>query len=103
VVIDGITASAPTAVSGAGGKVRAVPIVLLASGSPAKLNSYLDELQQKQPRAVLISSATLTEASVDGESSDRYSLSLSLQAFVASATAASGTGAPAGQPTTKTN
>lgn len=78
VSVSGVTVSAPqqnTALP----TVYDLPINLTANGTPDDLDSFLDELQTVQPRAVLIESANLSAS--DGE---QTSIAVTLKAFVAS-------------------
>jgi Tfp pilus assembly protein PilO len=70
-----------------------LPITLTADGSAGELSRFLTRLQEVQPRAVLISSVTLTtgSASSGSTSTDDLTASVVLQAFVAPPT---GAGAP---------
>ncbi len=88
VSVSGMIVGSATKTTAAGGEVFALPITLTAVGSIADLGNFLDELQQVQPRAVLISSVN---AVPDGEGTslaDTVTLTVSLQVFVAPATAA---------------
>ena len=64
VTVGGVSVSAASAVNGFS-NVYALPITLTLEGSPENLGKFLTQLQQTQPRAVLINSATLTAQ--DGE------------------------------------
>jgi Tfp pilus assembly protein PilO len=92
------TAAAPT-VSGApsagavpaGPHVYALPITVQVSGSSAQLGEFLEQLQSVQPRAVLVSQITIGSGSPGGTSGSRASantMQLTMQAFVAPASAA---------------
>ncbi len=88
----------PTPVEGAGAPVFALPITVTVEGKPGQLSSFLDQLQQVQPRAVLIETANMTSAaSADGGRSDGMSLTLTLKVFVAPPVSAT----PPTPPTTK--
>ncbi len=77
--ISGIAVGDPAAVESTPG-VWTLPIQLTAEGTPAQLNGFLTQLQDKgQERAILIETANL---SADGASQDA-SLSLAVKAFVA--------------------
>jgi Tfp pilus assembly protein PilO len=82
VSVSGLTIGAPTQVVKTGSPVFGLPITVTAVGLPARLGRFLHELQQVQPRAVLISSSTLSgngKKGLDGASS----LTISMQVFVA--------------------
>ncbi|NJC74195.1 type 4a pilus biogenesis protein PilO [Planosporangium thailandense] len=82
VSVGGVSVGSPTQVTARGTRIQALPVTLSASGSAAGLNQFLDQLQQVQPRAVLITSAGL---SADAEPATSYTLSLKTQVFVAPA------------------
>jgi Tfp pilus assembly protein PilO len=65
--------------------VYSLPIALTLNGTAANLGKFLSQLQQTQPRAVLINSMAVTSEA------GKVSISLSLQAFVA---VPAGQGAP---------
>jgi Tfp pilus assembly protein PilN len=62
-------------------QIFALPVTLTAAGSPVALERFLDQLQRVQPRAVLISTANLTTSA--GGAAAAYTLTLTLQIFVA--------------------
>jgi type IV pilus assembly protein PilO len=80
--VSGISVGVPTKVTAGGKPLIAMPISLTAAGDVDNVNRFLDQLQQVQPRAVLITSTNLTQAK--SESGD-FSLLLELQVFVAPA------------------
>ncbi|GLY97340.1 hypothetical protein Acsp02_45940 [Actinoplanes sp. NBRC 103695] len=73
--------------------VYALPINLTLEGSAENLGTFLTQLQQSQPRAVLINSAAMTtQVSTEGaENTGQPTINLSLVAFVA---VPAGQGAP---------
>lgn len=88
VVVSGLIIGQPAPVVAAGTAMQALPITLTATGPSARVNAFLDQLQQVQPRAVLISSANVTPSAQEGTVAGAVDLTLSLQVFVAPATAA---------------
>ena len=99
VTVGGVAVNAPAAVDGFT-SVYSLPITLTLDGSADNLGKFLDHLQQNQPRAVLINSATVT-SQVSGTAADAsggVTISLSLRAFVA---VPAGQGAPVITTTTK--
>lgn len=82
----------------AGPGVYSLPVKAEVTGSPADLNRFLDQLQNVQPRAVLITSVVETsgnQGTGPGGQTVGTVLDLSLQVFVATAptpAAATGTG-----------
>lgn len=99
IAVTGLIVGSPTAVAGTGAEMFALPITVTAKGSAAALSEFLVQLQQLQPRAVLISDATGAAAGEGGSFAGPVVLTLRLQAYVAPAgIAATGTAAA-----TKTN
>jgi Tfp pilus assembly protein PilO len=64
-----------------GYQVYALPVSLTVAGPTAKMNPFLDQLQQVQPRAVLISSVNFAPSSATDL--DRSNVTINLQAFYA--------------------
>jgi Tfp pilus assembly protein PilO len=64
-----------------GFQVYALPVSLTVAGPTAKMNPFLDQLQQSQPRAVLISSVNFAPSSA--ASADKSNVTITLQAFYA--------------------
>jgi Tfp pilus assembly protein PilO len=86
VSVTGVTAGAAADVTVAGTAVKVLPVSLTASGPGDRFNAFLDQLQQVQPRALLISSVNVAPASdPDGAAAGRAMLSLTLEAFYAPA------------------
>lgn len=91
--VSGVTVGGVADVSTGGAKLYALPLTLTVTGSVQQLRAFLNQLQQVQPRAVLITSASLstTDTSTNTSSSapavkasaPPSSLSLSMKAFVA--------------------
>ncbi|GAB2482315.1 hypothetical protein [Jatrophihabitans fulvus] len=69
--------------------VYALSISAQANGTPAQLEAFLDALQRNQPRAVLVTQLTLGGAEAT-TGRGATSLQLTMQAFVAPASAAEG-------------
>jgi Tfp pilus assembly protein PilO len=95
VSVSGFSVASPAQVVGLAG-VWQLPITLIATGEPANLGQFLNDLQAVQPRAVLIQSANFTQGSssaADSSADDsaKTSLNLSLMAYVA---LPAGAGAP---------
>jgi Tfp pilus assembly protein PilO len=78
VSVTGVSIGARAEVPGAGGAVYALPVGLTVEGKDARLESFLTQLQQVQPRAVLVKSAN---TSVDN--AGPMTLTVSLKVFVA--------------------
>ena len=80
VSVSRVNVEQPVAVAGTATQVFELPISLRAEGTAGKLDTFLDQLQRVQPRAVLISdvNATAGEHGVIG-------LDVRLKAFVAPA------------------
>lgn len=97
----------PTAVAQA--SAYSIPITLTATGTTAHLSEFLAQLQEVQPRAVLVTQASLgTDTSTGtgtggGSASSQTTLQLTMNAFVAAptpvATAPAATATPSAAPT----
>ena len=85
VTVDGVSVSGAALAPGFT-SVWSLPITLTLQGTPENLDKFLNQLQQTQPRAVLINSAAVTsqvaDAAADGAGTDDVTISLALQAFV---------------------
>jgi Tfp pilus assembly protein PilO len=94
VTVDGVSVSGAALAPGFT-SVWSLPITLTLQGTPENLDKFLNQLQQTQPRAVLINSAAVTsqvaDAAADGAGTDDVTISLALQAFVSMP---AGSGAP---------
>ncbi len=86
VSVSGLNVGNITPLTTAAGQVYTLALSLNATGTIDKLNAFLDQLQQVQPRALLINTAALSRTSVTTNSA---SLSLTLNAFVAPSTGTS--------------
>ena len=86
--VGGVNVNAPAAVEGMS-DIYSLQIALTLDGTATNLGKFLTQLQQTQPRAVLIDSATVTGTG-DGVTA-KTTISLSLHAFVA---VPAGQGAP---------
>jgi Tfp pilus assembly protein PilO len=96
VAVSGVNVGAPTPVTAAK-QVFVLPITLTASGTAARLNQLLDQLQRVQPRAVLINNVSTTPEQQNGSLAGTVVLTLALQAFVSPASGVAG--APSAKPT----
>lgn len=83
VAVSGLNVGDVTPLTTAGGQVFTLALSLTASGTIDKLNAFLDQLQQVQPRALLINTASLSRTAAN---STTASLTLTLDAFVAPST-----------------
>lgn len=78
-----VTVGGPLEVTGAGGTYYALPVTLSAEGRVDALGDFLNELQQVQPRAVLINNANLAAADKGAAlTTGTAKLMLSLHVFV---------------------
>jgi Tfp pilus assembly protein PilO len=84
VSVSGVAVGIPSQVAAGGTKVYSLPITLTADGSGGRLYRFLDQVQQVQPRAVLITSTSaVAEQQTKGSIAGSTTLTLGLQAFVA--------------------
>jgi Tfp pilus assembly protein PilO len=86
VTVGGLSVSGAIPVAITGAQVYALPISLTATGTVATLHEFLNQLQQVQPRALLISGANLVSSGKTGPGADAVSLTLILRAFVGAST-----------------
>jgi hypothetical protein len=85
----GATASGSgTPAAATGPHVFALPITASVSGTPKQLDQFLTQLQTVQPRAVLISQIAEGSGGSTGKAGGTTTLELTMQAFVAPASAA---------------
>jgi Tfp pilus assembly protein PilO len=85
VTVSGLNVGNLTPLTTNGGQVYTLALSLTAAGPIEKLNAFLDQLQQVQPRALLISTASLSRTTA---TSTTASMSLTLTAFVSPSSAA---------------
>jgi Tfp pilus assembly protein PilO len=83
VSVSGVVVGAPLQVSGTAKPIYGVQITLTAKGPQAKLNQFLNQLQQVQPRAVLISTANASTEGGQTLAGGGVTLAVGLQVFVA--------------------
>jgi Tfp pilus assembly protein PilO len=83
--VTGVAVGEPADEAGTG--IFAMTITLNAEGGVTAIDRFLDQLQRVQPRAVLIETASVTEASDEDEDDEdevsTYTLALGMEAFVA--------------------
>lgn len=79
--VTGVVVGAATAVPGQ--PAYALPVTIVASGTLTQLDGFLDQVQQVQPRAVLVTSVNAVPDGQSASLAGTTSLTVSLQAFVA--------------------
>jgi Tfp pilus assembly protein PilO len=77
VTVAAVSIGAPTRTVAAGTSIYVLPVSLNTQGGPGQLGRFLDQLQQGQPRAVLITNANLAN------NGSQATLTLELSVFVA--------------------
>jgi Tfp pilus assembly protein PilO len=87
VTVTSVVVGAPTQTPVAGAKLYALPITLTGTGTVAQCDEFLVQLQQKQPRAVLISTVNEVPAADSSTLGGTVTLTVGLQTFVAPAAA----------------
>ena len=90
VSVTSVMVATPKQVTASGGSYYSLPVTLTAQGWVDSLNAFLDQLQQTQPRAVLINSASISSGLSNGSAQGPTRLTLAMQVFV-SATAPAAT------------
>lgn len=83
--VSNMSVGSPATVPGKGLTVYALPVTVTADGTAGQLSPFLDQLQQTQPRAVLIETANLT-GGADRATTDAMNLTLTMKVFVAPST-----------------
>jgi Tfp pilus assembly protein PilO len=83
VSVNGLTIGNPTQVTAATTVIYALPMTLVAVGSSAQLSAFLDQVQQVQPRAVLIMSVNAVPDARSESLAGAVTLTMSMQAFMA--------------------
>jgi type IV pilus assembly protein PilO len=81
VEVNGLTAGTPTPTVAGAAKAYAVPMTLTAVGAGLDLERLLNQLQQLQPRAVLISAVNATTEGAAGSLAGTSSMNITLQVF----------------------
>ena len=88
VSVNGLVVGAPAAVPGISATIYSLPITMIAVGSSEHLSGFLDQLQQVQPRAVLITSINAVPDGTGKSLLDTVALTMAMQVFVAPASSA---------------
>jgi|tagenome__1003787_1003787.scaffolds.fasta_scaffold20875251_2 Tfp pilus assembly protein PilO len=81
-VLTSFTVSGPVKTAVGGGRIAAMPVTLNANGTQEALGTLVDQLQQVQPRAVLVKSSNLQLAG-----DQRWTLTLETEIYLAPAAA----------------
>lgn len=77
-----LTVGTATRVAGVPGEVYQLPLTLNATGTASSLDRFVKELQQQQPRAVLIRNVDLSSSQQEGGGSN-VALAITMDAFMA--------------------
>lgn len=86
VAINGLVVGSPTKITVASGTIYYLPLTLNAAGSAANLESLLNELQQVQPRAALMTSVDMAATGQSNSlSGELVNLTVNMWVFVTSA------------------
>jgi Tfp pilus assembly protein PilO len=83
VAVTGLIVGSPIVVAGSDGALYALPITLTVEGPAGRMNEFLAQLQQVQPRAVLISGVSGTAKGGGGSFAGQVVFTVQLQAYVA--------------------
>jgi len=97
VSVSGLMVGAATQVPAGSSQVFALSVTLTVSGEVGRLGQFLDQLQQVQPRAVLINSVNAVPNGQSESFANGVTLTLAMQVFVSPAAAKAGT--PSAAPT----
>jgi Tfp pilus assembly protein PilO len=85
VSVSGVAISSPTKANAAGAAVQAYPINLTVEGGFENVRAFINQIQRVQPRAVLISTTSLTADPTTRSLVGKVSLTLAVQVFVVAA------------------
>ncbi|GAA0796597.1 type 4a pilus biogenesis protein PilO [Spirilliplanes yamanashiensis] len=94
--VSNVNVGVPSQETGAGLSAYSLPVTVTVDGRIGAMGPFLDQLQQVQPRAVLVQSANLA-ASTEENGKDGTNMTLTMKVFVAPA--AGGTPAASPAPT----
>ncbi|GGS74918.1 hypothetical protein GCM10010156_37160 [Planobispora rosea] len=86
VSVDGINIGGATEVTAGDVKMHALPVAVTATGSTAGLDTFFEQLQRVQPRAVLIDNVTIDGRGEESQTSEMWSLVVNMNIFVAAPT-----------------
>jgi Tfp pilus assembly protein PilO len=84
VSVSGVIVGSANSVPVGSGQISSLPVTLTASGAVAKLGTFLDQLQQVQPRAVLVTGVSVVPEGQSASFTGTVTLTLTMQIFVAS-------------------
>jgi Tfp pilus assembly protein PilO len=82
VEVRGLTVGTPLQADGTNGQIYALPITINAAGTAPKLDAFLNRLQRVQPRAVLISTASLAPDASSLSLAGAATMILGMRAYV---------------------
>ncbi|GAA3125357.1 hypothetical protein GCM10010466_15300 [Planomonospora alba] len=80
--VQGVNVGDPVQIEVSGTAMHSLPVAVTVTGGAAELEAFLEELQEEQPRAVLVTSLT-AEAGDGGTFADGLSAVVNLKIFVA--------------------
>jgi Tfp pilus assembly protein PilO len=83
VTVDSVLVGSPLTTSAGSRQVYALPVTLTAAGTATQVRSFIDQLQEELPRAVLIGGATAAPEEGSLTLGARINLTLSVRLFVA--------------------
>jgi Tfp pilus assembly protein PilO len=85
VSVDGVIVGAPSQVDAGVASVYSLPISLTASGGAGAVDAFLSQIQQVQPRAVLVNNANIVPKDGSKSVAGQVTVTLEMQVFVAGA------------------
>jgi Tfp pilus assembly protein PilO len=100
VTVTAVNAGAAGTTRAAGTEIHVLPVTLTVTGGADGQIAFLDQLQQVQPRAVLIIGTNLVPADTSNSLSGSVTMTLSIQIFVAVQPATAPSASASASPTT---
>jgi type IV pilus assembly protein PilO len=94
VAVNSVIVGAPAEVPGMGARIYSLPLTVIAAAPAARLEKFLDQIQQVQPRAILISGANALADDQSASFAGTVTLTLNLQAFLVPELSASASPTP---------
>jgi Tfp pilus assembly protein PilO len=95
VSVTGLLVGSPTGTAG-NAEIFVLPVTLVASGTGQRVSAFLDQLQQVQPRAVLVNNVSVVPEGISGTLADAVTLTINLSLFIAPPPGAAKPGQDAG-------
>lgn len=83
VAVTSLLVAPASEVTGSGAQLFQLPVTVISNGTGPQIERFLTQIQQVQPRAVLISTANVTADNQDKSFSQKVTMTLNMHVFVA--------------------